>query len=228
MPINNDYYGDKIKWFVGVVKDTNDPDGRVRVRIHGIHPMAGDDDIGASSPGSGSDGGRTPSTGGGSTPSSSGGGSTPSSGGGGSSGKGIIRPDKGSLPNNRQLNVKISEYLTLAQVTTGAALSGKKCQMCINELTDEIIYNLALVAKNCMDPVIKGLGMPTITSGWRPPRFDTGAANHRQGKAIDFQYGHDRASNDRVRAWIRAHGVPSVILPADPAHYNHVHVQAVR
>lgn len=37
--INTEYYGDDTRWFVGVVKDINDPAklGRVRVRIFGIH-----------------------------------------------------------------------------------------------------------------------------------------------------------------------------------------------
>lgn len=38
----SDFYGDDVRWFVGVVINNNDPDGhgRVQVRIHGIH---GDD-----------------------------------------------------------------------------------------------------------------------------------------------------------------------------------------
>lgn len=37
--INTEYYGDDVRWFVGVVKAINDPDalGRVRVRIFGLH-----------------------------------------------------------------------------------------------------------------------------------------------------------------------------------------------
>ena len=37
--INTEFYGDDTRWFVGVVKDINDPDklGRVRVRVFGIH-----------------------------------------------------------------------------------------------------------------------------------------------------------------------------------------------
>ena len=40
--IDTDYYGNELKWFIGVVKDTNDVNNRVRVRIFGIHP---DDDF---------------------------------------------------------------------------------------------------------------------------------------------------------------------------------------
>lgn len=35
---DNDFYGDKFKWFVGVVKE-KDSSGRVRVRVYGIHRM---------------------------------------------------------------------------------------------------------------------------------------------------------------------------------------------
>lgn len=35
--ISNDYYGDRWRWFVGVVKDVGDDRSRVRVRIFGIH-----------------------------------------------------------------------------------------------------------------------------------------------------------------------------------------------
>lgn len=35
--IQDDYYGDKFRWFVGVVKDVADDRDRVRVRIFGIH-----------------------------------------------------------------------------------------------------------------------------------------------------------------------------------------------
>ena len=34
-----EYYGDETRWFIGVVKDINDPIelGRVKVRIFGVH-----------------------------------------------------------------------------------------------------------------------------------------------------------------------------------------------
>ena len=35
--ISNDFYGDRLRWFVGVVKDIGDDRSRVRVRIFGIH-----------------------------------------------------------------------------------------------------------------------------------------------------------------------------------------------
>lgn len=35
--MKNDYYGDRFRWFVGVVKDIGDDRSRVRVRIFGIH-----------------------------------------------------------------------------------------------------------------------------------------------------------------------------------------------
>lgn len=36
--LENDYYGDRFRWFVGVVKDVGDDKARVKVRIFGIHP----------------------------------------------------------------------------------------------------------------------------------------------------------------------------------------------
>jgi hypothetical protein len=35
--ISDDYYGDRFRWFVGIVKDVGDDRSRVRVRIFGIH-----------------------------------------------------------------------------------------------------------------------------------------------------------------------------------------------
>ena len=36
--LDDDFYGDRIRWFVGVVKQVADDRSRVRVRIFGIHP----------------------------------------------------------------------------------------------------------------------------------------------------------------------------------------------
>ena len=40
IPSSSDFYGDDVRWFVGTVISINDPKklGRVRVRIHGLHP----------------------------------------------------------------------------------------------------------------------------------------------------------------------------------------------
>lgn len=35
--ISDDYYGDRFRWFIGIVKDLGDDRSRVRVRIFGIH-----------------------------------------------------------------------------------------------------------------------------------------------------------------------------------------------
>jgi len=35
--LTDDFYGDRFRWFIGVVKDTGDDKSRVRVRIFGIH-----------------------------------------------------------------------------------------------------------------------------------------------------------------------------------------------
>lgn len=41
---DNDFYGDKFKWFTGVVKEKDDA-GRVRVRVYGIHRMEDTTDV---------------------------------------------------------------------------------------------------------------------------------------------------------------------------------------
>lgn len=45
IPSSSDFYGDDVRWFVGTVISINDPKkmGRVRVRIHGLHPINTDD-----------------------------------------------------------------------------------------------------------------------------------------------------------------------------------------
>ena len=45
IPSSSDFYGDDVRWFVGTVISINDPKklGRVRVRIHGLHPGSTED-----------------------------------------------------------------------------------------------------------------------------------------------------------------------------------------
>jgi hypothetical protein len=182
----SDFYGDQNNWFIGVVKDTNDPmnSNYVRVRIKGVHPEAGDDS--STTPGSGSLGGTT----------------TPGSGSGGSSGSignagpaaAPITPDKASLPTQAQLDGKISKNFTLRQLTVGASgpQSRRTCQMGISQgkLTADIIYNLANLSVNCLDKIKQDHQNLNINSGWRigvsPADRGASGGNHPKGYAADI------------------------------------------
>lgn len=197
----NDYYGSvggQKHWFVGVVKDVNDPkdSNRVRVRIKGIHPDDGDD---TQTPSSSTGGGSTPST-------TTGGGSTGSS----ISSPTLIQVDESKLPDSRKLSSPISNHFTLRDVTTGVAGSASRrtAAMGINngQLTKEIIKNLAMISRNCLDPIKDKYGHIVITSGWRIGVSDADRnsthGNHPNGYAIDFQV--PGVSSESVASWIQA------------------------
>lgn len=180
-----DFYGDKNKFFIGVVKDTQDPNNSnyVRVRIKGIHPETGDD---------------TPSS-----PTSSGGGSGGgSSGGGGAQGPitgagpavAPISVDRASLPTAAQLDQKISNSWTLRNLTVGASgpHSRRTAAMGIQNglLTQDIIYNLANLSRNCLDKIKSDHHNLNINSGWRigvsPADKGASGGNHPKGYAADI------------------------------------------
>lgn len=214
MSTENDYYGSGMRWFVGVVKDTQDPknSNRVRVRIKGQHPDEGDD---TSTPASS---GTAGSTGSGGTSST-----TPSSGTGGSSGAGVVEPDKASLPNSRQLTQKISNSFTLADLTVNAkgGHSSASARSAIErgQLTEEHIQNLARLARNCLDPLKQQYNNLIITSGWRVGIGASG--NHPKGYAVDFQV--PGVNPEQIGAWIKTNlaGRFSMLEIAT----RHVHIQ---
>lgn len=198
----SDYFGDKHKAFIAVVKDTNDPTNSnfVRLRIKGIHPEAGDDSTGTPGVGGGSGGGSSGGSGGSSGGSSGG---TSGSGSSGSGGGAIgnagpaaapIKVDKGSLPNASQLDGKISKHFTLRNLTVGAAgeNSRRTSQMGISQglLTADIIYNLANLATNCLDKIKEDHHNLRINSGWRigvsPADRGASGGNHPKGYAADI------------------------------------------
>jgi hypothetical protein len=187
-----DFYGDKPKMFIGVVKDIQDPwnSNQVRVRIKGIHPEAGDD--AAVTPGSG--GGSSGSGGGSSGSSSSGGTATPGSPGNASPAVGKIEVKKDGLPTSAQLDGKISSLYTLRNLTVGASGSQSRatCARGIAQglLTQDIIYNLANLATNCLDPMKTHFQNLNINSGWRlgvsPADRSASGGNHPKGYAADI------------------------------------------
>lgn len=208
--MENDYYGNGQKWFVGVVEDTMDPknSNRVRVRIKGIHPDEG------GSTGSGSSS-TTPGSSSSTTPSSS----TPSTPGASASGAGIIEPDRDSLPAPNQFSGKLSENFTLGQLVVGAE-NRRAAER--GMLTKEHVYNLAKLAKNCLEPLLK-LGTVHITSGWRitkgPGHSPT---NHPGGFAADFQIpGHNP---EQIGAWVKANMAGKFTKLEIATRHNHIQI----
>ena len=194
--MKSDYYGNGIKWFVGVVKDIADPlaSNRVRVRIKGIHP---EDTAG--------DGGDNGSDGTGSIPFSPNGEATTGGGFGGegfTTGGGFssqndpsadtksmaaVDVDTANLPNARQLTAKISKHFTLGDLTSGPRLSHDVSQH-MAKLTPEIIENLSRLALNALDPIKERFPGMVINSGWRPfGRQGSNTKNHGLGIAADIQ-----------------------------------------
>jgi hypothetical protein len=83
---------------------------------------------------------------------------------------------------------KFSRYYTLADVTTGTALS-KKAVVAQNGLTeDQIKANLKSLAVNCLDPIAEKFGKGTfiITSGFREGQGKK--SHHCAGCAADLQF----------------------------------------
>lgn len=184
---DSDYYGDKSKWFIGVVKDVSDPlqSNRVRVRIKGIHPDEGDED--AISPIMSVPGTASP-------------GSAPNV-------LGVTKWD-GDLPNAGQIAGKISQHYTLRDLTVGAAghWSSTSSAMGIKNglLTEEIIRNLSNLSVNCLDPIKEHFGHLTINSGWRlgysSADKSASGGNHPRGYAADICV--NRSNVGQLAEWI--------------------------
>lgn len=175
-----DYYGSiagQKHWFIGVVKDINDPNNRVRLQIKGIHP---EDATGTSTPGDTS--GTTTSggsNGSGSTGSSSSA-TTPATGGTPPT-QGLVQVSRDNLPSSTQLSAPLSPNFTLG------SLIGHKYRNRTSQLTQDNIYNLKNLAVNCLEPIKAQYPGMIISSGWRPPGAVTKYQNHPGGYAVDFQ-----------------------------------------
>lgn len=211
-----DYYGNKYKWFVGKVKDVNDPlnSNRVRVSIFGIHP---DEELISGLTNSASDINNTPAIV--SVPPASLAGVPPAQG------IGLIPIDRDALPNPSQMTAKISQNFTLGQLTvncTGGD-SSASCRANLHLLSQDIIYNLSNLATNCLDPIKEKFGNVTITSGWR---IGIGSAeNHPKGYAADIQVGG--SSSFDAAQWIAQNlrGRFSLLLLEYSGSSKWVHIQ---
>lgn len=188
----SDFYGDKSKFFIGIVKDVNDPQNSnyVRVRIPGLHPEAGDDSTGTPGSFSGGSTGGSSVSGGGTV-----GGNVQAPTGAAGPAVAPIAVDRASLPNAAQLDGKISKNFTLRDLTVGARGPGSRrtSQMGIQKglLTQDIIYNLSNLSRNCLDKIKDDHQGLIITSGWRLgiSNADNSASggNHPKGYAADIQ-----------------------------------------
>lgn len=190
----SDFYGSETKYFIGVVKDISDPldSNRVRVRIKGIHPEdPNGDNFSSDGVGGGSGSGGNSSGGSGSTSQTS----YPAL-----EAQSLIKIDRASLPKNNELGKKISQRYTLAQLTTQVTLPGcaAKARAMIGNLSDDIIFNLANLATNVLDPLKEQFPTLNITNAWRP----NNGGNHAPGYAADVQLDGRRAK--AVGDWIQA------------------------
>ncbi len=227
---NNDFYGNKIKWFVGVVKDVQDPlnSNMVRVWVPGVHPDLKDGSATSSSVGSNPNTTTGTNTG---TPKPSSNTSSSSS-----SSKpvspGLVKPDA-NLPNSSQLSMKISRHYTLADLTTSAGpTSAAACQRGIQQglLTETIIKRLATLAVNCLDPLRDHFGPKMrVTSGWRPAgtRINgkiTAPTRHPEGYAADVAV--SGIAQSEVTAWIRANLRGRYAALGYNSAHNHIQAEA--
>lgn len=181
--ISKDMYGKNTRFFVGVVKDINDPlsSNRVRVRIFGVHP---DDPDAPATSGFGSPNpSLTPTT-------------TTSNTGGGSTSSPItlapIKIDESKLPNTGELDAKISKHFTLGQLSIHALFVSQSTRRGYKDgmMTQEHVKNLANLAQNALDPIKEKFPSLVIHSGWRymSSAADRGPSggNHPKGYAADI------------------------------------------
>jgi hypothetical protein len=163
----SDYYGDKYKWFIGRVVDTNDDmnANRVKVSVFGIHPT---DPIATSSidyiPETQSQSGTT------SLPRATAATLTPI--------------DENNLPGVNEFGAKISRHFTLGNLTIDSLVSGNRCRQNKHLITKDIVANLSNLAVNCLDVIAEEYGKFTVNSGWRTPV--PGDMNHQYGYAVDI------------------------------------------
>jgi hypothetical protein len=190
-----DYYGNQYKWFVGKVKDVNDPlnSNRVRVHIFGVHP---DEDL-ISGMGSTIESTTQENTNQGFnvTPPGSLSAVPPAVG------AELTPVDRNTLPNSSQETAKISQYFTLRDLAFVGSTSASLNRSNKNLLSQDIIYNLTNLAVNCLDPIKAQYGNMQITSGWRAkvPGSVGSSSNHPNGYAADIIAG---GSSYDLAQWI--------------------------
>ena len=108
-------------------------------------------------------------------------------------------------------DVKISETLTLADVSKNARYKGhvipERCE--ISGLTaDEIIENLSIVAQTCFEPIRQQWPGVYVTSGFRCQQTSSGnTSDHARGMALDLQWQKGPGSAQKryeIAKWIEA------------------------
>lgn len=190
-----DYYGNQYKWFIGKVKDINDPlnSNRVRVNIFGIHP---DEELISGMTGTiESTTEENANQGFNVTPPGSLSAVPPAVG------AELTPVDRNTLVNPSQMTAKISQHFTLADLALAGRDSGPLNRANINLLSQDIVYNLTNLAVNCLDPIKSSFGTLQITSGWRAkvPGSVGSSTNHPNGYAADIQVG---GSSYDLAQWI--------------------------
>ena len=190
-----DYYGNQYKWFIGKVKDVNDPlnSNRVRVHIFGIHP---DEELVDGSTGTiESTAAESTNQGFVVTPPGSLSAVPPAVG------AELTPVDRNTLINPSQETAKISQYFTLSDLAFAGSTSGKLNRKHKNLLSQDIVFNLTNLAVNCLDPIRAQFGNMQITSGWRAkvPGSVGSSSNHPNGYAADIQGG---SSAFELAQWI--------------------------
>lgn len=107
------------------------------------------------------------------------------------------------------LSTKLSPNITLAEMSTGAAITHHRVKAQQGKSEEEIITNLSSLAMNILEPLIQHLGGKTfiITSGFRDAkRSKNGVKNsqHNVGQAVDIQFpDKSQIQHIHVAEWIR-------------------------
>ena len=88
-----------------------------------------------------------------------------------------------SLPDNYQL----SKHFTLADLSSKAAVSKNSVVPQAGLSYGEIVYNLAAVALNILEPALNLYPKLKITSGFRTSASSNPSSQHCKGQAVDIQ-----------------------------------------
>lgn len=193
--IPSDYFGNRFKWFVGVVKDTNDTNNRVRVRIFGIHP---DDDFDQEEIPNGNsteilDNSSSQSLVPNNNQTATG---LPTSYNFQDTSvlsKVPIDTTNFPTPNSGQLQAKLSPNFTLGQLSVRASSVAQSTIQGYNQgyLTPDVIKNLQTLCFNTLEPIKEQFPGLSVNSGWRwmssaADRSSSGG-NHPKGYAADIR-----------------------------------------
>lgn len=101
----------------------------------------------------------------------------------------IIKPDaiilkQNYLPDNYQL----SKHFVLSQLSSKAVVSKYPVRAQVGLTYGEIVYNLAGVALNVLEPLIALYPNAIVTSAFRTAESSSSRSDHPKGKAVDIQF----------------------------------------